>query len=241
MAQVLAAVRARRQALPAGHEGAFNAEQNALLAVNAERYYRTAARSYSASWNIRDRHMVETINRLMSFYGPNAKIAVWEHNTHVGDARYTDMAASGLVSVGQLVREQHAAEGVYVVGMGTHAGTVIAAPHWGGPTTTMTVPTAKAGSREAILQVQRPGNSLLLLDTWRGRDNLTQRRGNRAIGVQYDPRNETGNCVPTDLPHRYDAFLFLAQTTALRPLPTEPGGQLAPAVRASEVVRAENF
>jgi erythromycin esterase-like protein len=242
VAQVLAAVQNRRQALPPGHEGAFNAEQNALVAVNAERYYRTSARSYSASWNVRDQHMVETINRLMSFYGPNAKIAVWEHNTHVGDARHTDMAASGLVNVGQLVREQHAAEGVYVVGMGTYAGTVIAAPYWGGPVTTMTVPAAKAGSWEAILHAQRPGNSLLLLDTWRGSGNLSQRRGNRAIGVQYDPNNEAGNYVPTDLPHRYDAFLFIEQTTGLRPLPAPSGGrQLPPQVRASEVVRAENF
>jgi erythromycin esterase-like protein len=105
----------------------------------------------------------------------------------------------------------------------------------------MTVPAAKVGSWEAILHAQRPGNSLLLLNTWRGVANLTQRRGHRAIGVQYNPSSETGNYVPTDLPHRYDAFLFIDQTTALRPLPMQPRRQPVPQVRASEAVRVENF
>lgn len=215
---VLTAVRNRLKALPAGHEGAFNAEQNALIAVHAEQYYRTAVRSNAGSWNIRDQHMAETINRLMDFHGASAKIAVWEHNTHVGDARYTDMADAGEVNVGQLMRQQHAAE-VYVVSFGTYAGTVTAAPAWGGPVTTMVVPSAKSGSWEAALHQQRPGNNLFLLDTWRNDPALTQRRGNRAIGVVYEPAAEAGNYVPTDLPHRYDAFAFIEQTHALQPLP----------------------
>jgi erythromycin esterase-like protein len=243
LAGVLTAVRNRRQSLPASHEAAFNAEQNALVAVNAERYYRTAVRSYSGSWNIRDQHMAETINRLMSFHGAPAKIAVWEHNTHLGDARYTDMASAGMVNVGQLMREQHADQGVYVAGFGTYAGTVTAAPYWGGPVTTMAVPAAQAGSWEAVLHTQKPGNNLVLLDTWRADSKLTQRRGNRAIGVEYDPGNESYNYVPTDLPHRYDAFLMLEQTRALSPLPARPakpnkGPQLKP---SKEATRAENF
>ncbi|SFQ58962.1 erythromycin esterase family protein [Hymenobacter arizonensis] len=223
VANVLAAVRNRMKTLPPGHEGAFNAEQNALVAVNAERYNRAAVRSSTTSWNIRDQHMAETINRLMAFHGPTAKIAVWEHNTHVGDARHTDMANRGEVNVGQLMREQHASAGVYIVGFGTYAGTVTAAPRWGGPVTTMPVPAAQSGSWEAVIHEQRPGNNLFLLDSWRGNDQLTQRRGNRAIGVVYNPASESGNYVPTNLPQRYDAFIFIEQTQALRPLPNMGG------------------
>src|SRR5205814_3798228 len=94
----------RGTGLPA-REAYFNAEQNALVAKNAERYYRTMVRGGSASWNVRDRHMVETLERLIQHHGPDAKAIVWEHNTHVGDARATDMARAGMVNVGQLVRE----------------------------------------------------------------------------------------------------------------------------------------
>lgn len=136
----------------------------------------------------------------------------------MGDARYTDMASSGEVNVGQLLRQQHPAGEVYVVGFGTYAGSVTAAPYWEGPVTTMRVPAAKAGSWEAILHEQTPSDKLILLDSWRGDNILTARRGHRAIGVVYNPGSESGNYVPTDLPHRYDAFLFIDQTQALRPL-----------------------
>jgi erythromycin esterase-like protein len=238
---VLTAVRDRRRSLPAGHEGAFNAEQNALVAVNAERYYRTAIRSNSASWNIRDEHMAETINRLMTFHGAAAKIAVWEHNTHVGDARYTDMANRGEVNVGQLMRQQHASEGVFIVGFSTYAGTVTAAPAWGGPVTTMSVPLAKKGSWEAVLHEQKPGNKLILLDSWRTDAKLTAQRGHRAVGVVYNPGSESGNYVPTDLPHRYDALLFIDQTQALRPLPPRTGGRAALSMEKEVLEASTNF
>jgi erythromycin esterase-like protein len=226
---VLAAVRNQMKTLPANHEGAFNAEQNALVAVNAERYYRSAVLSNAESWNIRDRHMMETINRLMSFHGPAAKIIVWEHNTHVGDARYTDMARQGEVNVGQLTREQHATEGVYVVGTGTYEGTVIAAPNWGGADAAMRVPAARAGSWEAIMHAKEPRNKLILLQDWRNDPTLTQDRGHRAIGVVYNPAQEAGNYVPSNLPNRYDAFLFIDQTQALHLLNNTGGRPAAPA------------
>src|SRR6185295_4823542 len=90
-----------------GDEGFFNAEQNAVVARNAELYYRTMVRGGPSSWNVRDRHMVETLERLMVHHGPDAKAIVWEHNTHIGDARFTDMARAGMVNVGQLVRQVH--------------------------------------------------------------------------------------------------------------------------------------
>jgi erythromycin esterase len=225
LGQVLQAVQNRRSQLPAGHEQAFNAEQNALVAVNAERYYQAVMGSSASSWNIRDRHMMETFNRLNAHHGSNAKIIVWEHNTHVGDARYTDMAAAGEVNIGQLVREEHAQAGVYIVGFGTYAGSVIASSYWGGPTTTMTVPAAQAGSWEALLHQTAPADKLINLQRWRMDKSLTQRRGHRAIGVVYNPKREAGNYVPSDLPNRYDAFIFIDKTQALHPLPVKGAAQ----------------
>jgi erythromycin esterase-like protein len=88
-------------------EAGFNAEQNALVIKNAEKYCRAMVRSDSGFWNVRDMHMMETLDRLVDFHGPNAKAIVWAHNTHIGDARYTDMARAGMFNIGQLVREEH--------------------------------------------------------------------------------------------------------------------------------------
>jgi erythromycin esterase len=202
----------------AADEAAFNALQNARVALHAERYYRTSATNGSLSWNIRDQHMMETINALMQHHGAAAKVIVWEHNTHVGDARYTDMTDQGLVNVGQLVREQHSDQGVYITGFGTYAGSVIAAEAWGAATREMQVPAAKPGSWEAILHRQEPLDKIILLRGLRQEPRLMQERGHRAIGVVYNPGAEGGNYVPTILPERYDAFLFIDRTTALHPL-----------------------
>ncbi|HEU4564510.1 MAG TPA: erythromycin esterase family protein [Gemmatimonadaceae bacterium] len=199
----------------------FNAEQNALVARNAELYYRTMVRGGPASWNVRDNHMVETLERLMDFHGPSAKAIVWEHNTHVGDARFTDMARSGMVNVGQLVRQRHEREGVVLVGFGTHRGTVIAADEWGLPMRRMPVPEARAGSFEEVFHDVDRARFLLRFGEGRGGplDELDEPLGHRAIGVVYDPRTEAwGNYVPTILARRYDAFLFIDQTRALDPL-----------------------
>ncbi|OON67501.1 protein-L-isoaspartate O-methyltransferase [Hymenobacter sp. CRA2] len=223
VADVLTAVQAQVNAMPAGNEQALNALQNAQTAVDAERYYRSAARNGTESWNLRDQHMMATIDRLASFHGPASKIIVWAHNTHVGDARYTTMAQSGMLNVGQLARQQHATEGVVLVGFGSYAGSVVAAPRWGGPLVNMSLPAARANSWEALMHQQLGGNKVLLLPEWRRNEALTARRGHRAIGVEYNPQEEAGNYVPTDLPNRYDAFLFIDQTHALTPLSTDPG------------------
>jgi len=203
------------------NERFFNAEQNALVARNAELYYRTMVRGGPGSWNVRDRHMVETLNRLMRQHGPMAKAIVWGHNTHIGDARYTDMLTAGMVNVGQLVREAHADEGVVLVGFGTHRGTVIAAEEWGAPMERMSVPGARDGSFEDVLFTAGVGDSLLIFD---GSENggvpgLDQPIDHRAIGVVYDPSRERwGNYVPTIVPGRYDAFVYLEETRAVDPL-----------------------
>jgi erythromycin esterase len=205
-----------------GREAYFNAEQNALVVRGAEMYYRTMVRGGPQSWNARDTHMVETLDRLMRHHGDDARAIVWEHNTHVGDARATDMARAGMVNVGQLVREAREPEGVVLVGFSTYEGTVIAGREWGAPMERMRVPVAREGSWEAVLH-SAGGDRLLLLDGDRHPDVMLEPRGHRAIGVVYDPAAERwGNYVSTVLPFRYDALLHLETTTALHPLHMEP-------------------
>jgi erythromycin esterase-like protein len=204
-----------------GRESYFNAEQNAVVARNAELYYRTMVRGGPASWNVRDHHMVETLERLMAQHGSRAKAIVWEHNTHIGDARFTDMARAGMVNVGQLVRQAHDHEGVVLVGFGTHRGTVIAAEEWGAQMERLRVPPARAGSFESTMHDAAVGDALMLFD---GSDDgavngLDEPMGHRAIGVVYDPKHERwGNYVPTVVPRRYDAFLYIDETRAVDPL-----------------------
>ena len=200
-------------------ESRFSAGQNALVVRDAERYYRVMVRGGSSSWNVRDRHMVETLERLMRFHGPDAKAIVWEHNTHIGDARYTDMADACMVNVGQLVRERRGGEDVVLVGFGSHRGSVVAGAEWGAPMQRMPVPPAREGSWEDVLHRAGEEDKLLVFAEAAYEDELLEPRAHRAIGVVYDPAYERcGNYVPTVLPRRYDAFLYLDETRALHPL-----------------------
>jgi erythromycin esterase len=211
----------RTKALGTGvvKESDFDAEQNALVAVNAERYYRAMVRGGGSSWNVRDRHMMETLTRLLALHGPDSKAIVWEHNTHVGDARYTDMARSGMVNVGQLAREQFGSENVYIVGFGSYKGSVIAADEWGAPMEKMEVPTAPPGTWEHLLHEVSANNKLIFSKDLSDQKALEKPIGHRAIGVVYHPRRERfGNYVPTVIPRRYDAFAYLDTTQALHPL-----------------------
>lgn len=207
------------------HEAVFNAEQNSLVAVNAEHYYQVMMRGGEASWNIRDTHMSETLNRLMDFHGKDAKIIVWEHNTHIGDARATDMKKNGLINVGQLVKEQHDAEGVIRVGFGSYEGSVLASYHWGGELSKMSLPQAKAGSWEHLLHEAGNHDKLLLT---KNIHELKSAIGHRAVGVVYDPRYEFGNYVPSKIPSRYEAFIYLDKTKALHSLHVHPDGLQMP-------------
>jgi erythromycin esterase len=204
-----------------GPDAYFNAEQNAFVAKNAELYYRMMVRGGPGSWNVRDHHMVDTLNRLMSHHGPRAKAIVWEHNTHVGDARFTDMARSGMVNVGQLVRQEHGSDGVVLVGFGTHRGTVVAGSEWGARMQRMAVPEAKEGSYEHAMKASGIEDSLFIFPRGDAEEtrHFREQRGHRAIGVVYDPRTEHwGNYVPTVLPGRYDAFIYIEKTKAVEAL-----------------------
>jgi erythromycin esterase-like protein len=164
----------------------------------------------------------------MRFHGANAKAIVWEHNTHIGDARATDMRDEGMVNVGQLVQEEHADHGVVRVGFGSFEGSVIAGRHWGDRMRRMAVPPAPEGTWEHMLHQAGPGDKLLLTERLNSNAFFDHAIGHRAIGVVYDPERESwGNYVPSVLPKRYEAFLFFDTTKALHPLHITPdGGQM---------------
>ena len=210
-------------------ETVFSTEQNALIAVNAENYYRKMIGGGPDSWNIRDRHMVATLERLMDFHGPNAKAIVWEHNTHIGDARATDMSAHGMVNVGELVTINHPEE-VVKIGFGTYQGRVVAGRNWGDPMRAMTVPRAIEESWESVLHEAGGGNSLVFeTRQWKDERAFMRPLKHRAIGVVYHPENEHyGNYVPSNIPYRYDAFFHIDRTEALHPIHVEPDGHQMP-------------
>jgi len=211
----------RRRPAPGGSraESHFKAEQNALVAKNAELYYRTMVRGGAESWNVRDEHMADTLDRLVDFHGPTSKAIVWAHNTHVGDSRYTDMVAQGEHNIGEMTRLRHEAEGVVLVGFSTNRGTVIAGSEWDAPMRVMDLPPAREESFEDLLLRAANGDALFLFGGARSPLSLLQPRGHRAVGVVYHPEYERfGNYVPTVLPRRYDALLFIEETRALTPL-----------------------
>lgn len=212
------------------HENVLSAEQNALVTVNAEKYYRAMVEGGPHSWNVRDRHMAETLDRLLKFHGENAKVIVWEHNTHIGDARATDMAGEGMYNIGELARTQHHDDKVVLVGFGSYKGTVMAGRKWGAPMQLMQLPEARKASWEYLLHTAGPENKLLIMDDFAGNDALMETHvGHRAVGVVYNPEYEQyGNYVPSILPLRYDAFIYLDETKGLHPLHIQPHGQQIP-------------
>jgi erythromycin esterase-like protein len=225
---VIDLLRALREVPPPADGGpardaAFVAEQNARVAAGAEAYYRAMVHGGPDSWNVRDMHMADTLDRLLEHYdgrgsGP-ARAVVWEHNTHVGDARYTDMRDAGMVNVGQLARERHGEDDVVIVGFGSHHGSVIAGDSWGAPERRMPLPPAREGSVEALLHDSVPDATALFVVPPAGPDWMARELPHRAVGVVYRPHAERwGNYVPTVLGRRYDAFCWFDESRALRPL-----------------------
>jgi erythromycin esterase-like protein len=207
----------------------MNAEQNAHVIVNAERYYRAMVRASHSSWNIRDHHMTDTLYRLTDFYGPDSKAIIWEHNTHIGDARATDMYGAGMVNVGQLVRQDHEHAGVYVVGFGSYAGTVVAGREWGDKMKVLHVPEAMMDSWEFILHQVGEKDRIVFMNEEVKKELRGKTFGHRAIGVVYHPQYEKpGNYVPSQIAERYDAFIYLDKTSALHPLHIAPDGKQMP-------------
>jgi erythromycin esterase-like protein len=220
-------VEVRRATSGRTDEKAFDAAQNAEVAAGAERYYRIMMRGDRESWNIRDQHMTDTIDRVARHHGPRSRGLVWEHNTHVGDARGTDMAQHGMVNVGQLLRERHGPDHVSLVGFASHRGAVLAAAGWGQPEEVLRLPVARQGSHEDLLHRALGHRAVLPFGDHRAAGWLTAPLGHRAVGVVYDPSREFSNYVPTRMGARYDALIWFEQTEALHALhheapPLEP-------------------
>jgi erythromycin esterase-like protein/predicted phosphoribosyltransferase len=196
-------------------DGHFYAEQNARLVVNAEEYYRSMFRGGVESWNLRDQHMAETLEELVGHLERTSeptKVAVWEHNSHLGDNRATELGQAGQLNVGQLVRQRHGREAL-LVGFTTYAGTVTAASDWGGEAERKTVRRALPGSWEELFHEQDA--PAFLLDPV----DLAGRRLERAIGVVYRPETERiSHYFHARLADQFDAVIHLDETHALEPL-----------------------
>lgn len=215
---------AKRDGFAAG-EDFFCAEQNAKLIIDAEAYYRTMFQGRVSSWNLRDKHMTDTLYALTEHLtqqrGEQAKVVVWAHNSHIGDARATEMGTQGEHNIGQLVREAHGSDAV-LIGFSTYRGTVTAASQWDGPAEQKIVRPAMQESYEALFHEADIPNFMLLL-----RDNqdlaryLGLSRLQRAIGVLYLPQSERqSHYFFSKLPEQFDAIIHLDTTRALKPLET---------------------
>jgi len=200
----------------------FQAEQNARVVRNAEEYYRSMFAGRVSTWNLRDTHMTDTLDALLSHFDRRvgrAKFVVWAHNSHLGDARATELGRGGELNVGQLVRERHGAEAC-LVGQTTYGGTVTAASDWGEPAERKQVRPGMQGSYEELFHRTELGNFVLLADDLRatagevGRPLLE-----RAIGVVYRPETErVSHYFRASLSAQFDAILHLDDTRALEPL-----------------------
>lgn len=209
-----------RNAAPSDRDPVFEALQHARVVESGERYLRKMTLSGPQSWNARARHFERTVTSLLDHYGPGSRAIIWAHNTHIGDARATDMVGAGEVNLGQLVRERFGRDAVFALGFGTATGSVLAAREWEGARETMVVPWPRPDSLEAALLAAGDGDRVLLLDRVPPGSVLRSLMlPHRAIGVVFRPEDERGaNYVPTRLADRYDAFVFLPFTRALTTL-----------------------
>jgi erythromycin esterase-like protein len=200
----------------------FYAEQNARLVKNAEEYYRSMFRGRASSWNLRDRHMAETLHALythLESQGQRAKIAVWEHNSHLGDARATEMSRRGEINVGQLVRERYGSQAINI-GFTTYTGTVTAASDWDAPAERKQVRPALAESYEALFHVaETPRFMLNLRDDAELASLLREQRLERAIGVIYLPETErASHYFYARISEQFDGVIHFDRTRAVEPL-----------------------
>jgi erythromycin esterase-like protein len=203
----------------------FDAAQNARLVAAAERYYRAMYYGSVESWNMRDQHMFDTLERLLEFHGPGSRGIVWAHNSHVGNAAATEMGARGEHNVGQLCGSRFGA-GAFLVGFGTDHGTVAAASDWDGAMEIKRVRPAHEASYERLCHDSEVTAFLLhLKDPVRPavRDELSSARLERAIGVIYRPDTELmSHYFQACLPRQFDEYVWFDETRAISPLATVP-------------------
>ncbi|HUK90795.1 MAG TPA: erythromycin esterase family protein [Blastocatellia bacterium] len=199
----------------------FNAEQNARLIRNAEAYYRAMFLSSVGSWNLRDRHMAETLDSLFVYLrgaDRGSKIVVWAHNSHLGDARATEMGSMGELNLGQLVRERHGND-CFLIGFTTFSGTVTAASNWGGPAERKAVRPALRGSYEDLFHEVGRRFLIPLCAPGPARSGLHNPQLERAIGVIYRPETERqSHYFHAMLSEQFDAVIHFDSTRAVEPL-----------------------
>jgi erythromycin esterase-like protein len=201
----------------------FFAEQNARLVRNAEQYYRAMFGGRVESWNLRDTHMMETLDALVAWtarQAGDARAVVWAHNSHLGDARATQMGEWGELNVGQLVREKYGAEAC-LIGFSTHTGTVTAARDWDAPVEQRRVRPSLAGSYERLFHEVGMERFFVRLQDDPVRSALLPSRLERAIGVIYVPETErASHYFRAHLPQQFDVMIHVDETRALQPLET---------------------
>lgn len=208
---------------PEAADAFFHAQQNAKLIINAEEYYRTMFHGRISSWNLRDQHMAQTLDALAQYLsytsGTPAKIVVWEHNSHIGDARATEVGRQGEWNVGQLARELYGDE-ARLIGFTTYHGTVTAASEWDGPAEHKRVRPALAGSYEEAFHHTGIAHFMLpLREKGPAAQTLFEGRLERAIGVIYLPESERrSHYFYAHLPQQFDAVLHFDETHAVEPL-----------------------
>ncbi|MBP1804808.1 erythromycin esterase family protein [Rubellimicrobium aerolatum] len=207
-----------------GPEDFLDAERNASLIASAERYYRIMYHGDEESWNLRDTHMFETLQSILDARGPRSRAVVWAHNSHIGDARATDMGQRrGELNIGQLCREWWG-EDAALIGFGTHTGTVAAATDWDGDMEVKRVRPSREGSHERLSH--DTGLPRFLLDLRADpalSAALEEPRLQRFIGVIYRPESElSSHYARASLPRQFDAWAWFDETTAVFPLGPEP-------------------
>ncbi|HYD95472.1 MAG TPA: erythromycin esterase family protein [Noviherbaspirillum sp.] len=209
----------------------FYAQQNARVAQNAEAYYRSMFLGRNESWNLRDLHMADTLDALCGHLtarnGRAPRIVVWAHNSHLGDARATEMGEHGQLNLGQLVRERYGAKDSFLLGFTTHAGTVTAASDWGAPAETKAVRPSHPDSYERLFHDCGLGNFLIpLRENNRLAGMLQEKLLERAIGVVYLPESERiSHYFHASLSRQFDAVIHVDETHAVRPLEREADTQ----------------
>lgn len=218
------------EATPTGFDELFYAQQNARVAQNAEAYYRSMFTGHDESWNLRDTHMAETLCTLQEHLGrrkgTRAKIIVWAHNSHIGDARATEMGERGQINLGQLVRERLKSN-TFLLGFTTHTGTVIAASDWDRPPEMKSIrPSAPNSFERQFHNTGLHDFFMPICNSSQAKELLKGPKLERAIGVLYLPENERfSHYFHADMSRQFDAIIHIDRTHALHPLDLPPSWQ----------------
>ena len=215
----------RRDGL-AAEDDQFYAEQNARLVANAEEYYRTMFATRASSWNLRDTHMADTLDGLLAHlerHGERTRLVVWAHNSHIGDARRTEMGERGELNLGQLARLRHP-DAAFLIGFTTHRGTVTAASAWDAPAERKRVRPALQGSYEHLFHEAGESRFLLRFRLGEVASALHEPQLERAIGVIYRPETERqSHYFTSQIGSQFDALIHIDETRAVEPLERSAG------------------